>query len=386
MGGDGRQAQSVIKRTPEQDQLAGSLAGQSSPILRNIMANYAKGGVGLQDALTQAQNQPNSELTGLQSVYAQKKTQADKQAKALADNPGLTPERYMKATGEGWVDHTELAGLEQSMNAAQQKGNAQGADFADQLSLDPNTALQFATDKVQSNPILGQYFGKGGALDRTNAEEQRLASQGFKLQPEDYEAYGQASGDIARQFGQGEQDLAQSLASRGLASGGSSVAGREYSGLQGNKLEMLAKAQTDIANKRMQNTLERLGQTRNFMSQLGQQGQNALQNQYGNALSSRQQKMGERLGVVGSNQRQQQMEQDQLNKQFEQQEATKGPGLGDILGGIGGGLLGAATGGFGTAVGGGLGKSLFGAKGPKYDTQTGKLTNAYDEDTGKKIY
>jgi len=359
MGDDGRKADNVIRRTPEQDMISGSLAGQSNPALRDIMSKYASGGVNLQDALSQAQSMPSAELAGLQKTYGDKQAQSQKQAQAMKEYPGLKPEQYEKMTGQKWVDWTELSGLEQGMDAARTKGNVQGSDFASQLALDPNTALQFATDKVQNNPILGQYFGKGGALDRTNTEEQRLASQGYKLQPEDYEAYGQASGDIARQFGQQESGLAESLASRGLASGGSSVAGREYSGLQGNKNEMLAKAQTDIANKRMQNTMERLNQTRNFMSQLGQQGQNALQNQYDNALSSRKETMAERTGAVDLEQRRQQMEQDQVNKQFQQQEDTRGPGLGGVLGGIAGGLTGAFTGGLGTAVGKGLGNSMF---------------------------
>lgn len=165
----------------------------------------------------------------------------------------------------------------------------QRAAFTTELATNPLTGSKFATEQVQQNPLLGQLFGKGGTMDRTNAEEQRLSSQGFQLTPEDREAYGQASGDIARLFGSQEQNLSQSLADRGLASAPSGAAGVAFSGLQGNKNEQLAKAQMDIANQRMNNTMQRLGQTRSFLSQLGGQAEHAIQDQYGRQLSGAQQ-------------------------------------------------------------------------------------------------
>lgn len=147
-------------------------------------------------------------------------------------------------------------------------------------AFDPTAEYGKATDSVRNNAILGQLFGQGGALERANSEEQRLASQGFQLTGEDREAYGQASGDIARMFGQQEQSLAQSLADRGLSAAPSGAAGVAFSGLAGNKNEMLAKAQMDIANKRMENTMQRLNSTRSYMSTLGAQGQQAIGDQY----------------------------------------------------------------------------------------------------------
>jgi len=385
MGGDGRQAPNVIKDPRELAILQGSSLGQVDPRLRNIMSSYGQGGMSLQDALSQAKGVGTSELPGLQSAYAQKQAQSREQAQALAQNPGLKPEQYEKATGKKWVDWSELQGLEKQMGDVQSRADSMSADFSDQLALDPLTATKFATEQVQNNPILGQLFGKDGTMSRTAGEEQRLSEQGFKLTPEDREAYGQISGDIARQFGQEEQGLAESLAQRGLASAPSGVAGQAYSGLAGNKMERLAKAQMDIADRRMQNTLQRLGQTRQFLGQLGSQGASAIQDQFGRSLAGRQQKVGERMGSIGAQQKQQQMEQDQLNTGFQQQESTRGPGLGEILGGIGGGILGGVTGGLGTAIGGGMGQSLFGAKPAKFNTQTGKLINQYDPQTGQKV-
>lgn len=131
-----------------------------------------------------------------------------------------------------------------------------------------------STGQVQNNPILGQLFGPQGTMGRTAQDEQNLASRGYSLQPEDYEAYGQASGNIARMFGQSEQGLAQDLANRGLSNSG--VAGQQFSGLFGNKQEQLAQLQTQIAQRRMDMNNQRLAQTRQFLGQLGAQAQGAI--------------------------------------------------------------------------------------------------------------
>lgn len=193
-------------------------------------------------------------------------------------------------------------------------------------------------------------FGQGGTMGKTAEEEQRLATQGFQLTPEDREAYGQVSGDIARQFGQQEQNLAQSLAARGLDSSG--VATQQFAGLQGNKAEQLAGLQRQIANDRMQNTLQRLGQTRQFLSQLGQE-----QNQAVGQVSEMQNE--------ASRQRQQAAEtamnylqagQGQRNTNFAQSQSSAQPSqFGQMVGGA---LGGAAAGGqlYGALSGaGGLG-------------------------------
>ncbi len=135
------------------------------------------------------------------------------------------------------------------------------------------TSLE-ATSNVQNNGILGGLYGQGGTLDRTNALEQQEANQPWSLTNEDRSSYGQASGDIARQFGQSDQSLSQSLADRGLSNSG--VAGAAFSGSQGNKNEQLAGLQMKIANNRQQMNQQKLNSTRNFLSQLGGQANTAI--------------------------------------------------------------------------------------------------------------
>lgn len=65
----------------------------------------------------------------------------------------------------------------------------------------PASGSKLAQDQVQSDSLLSGLLGKGGSMDQALGEEKNLASRGYSLQPEDYEAYGQASGDIARLFG-----------------------------------------------------------------------------------------------------------------------------------------------------------------------------------------
>lgn len=127
---------------------------------------------------------------------------------------------------------------------------------------------------VQNNPILSQLFGAGGQMEQTNKQVTDLANRGYSLQPEDYEAYGQASGNIARMFGGQEQGLAQDMANRGLSNSG--VAGANFSGLFGNKQEQLAGLQTQIAQNRMQMNTQRLGQMQNFLTNLGAQAQSGI--------------------------------------------------------------------------------------------------------------
>jgi hypothetical protein len=143
---------------------------------------------------------------------------------------------------------------------------------------------QMATDAIRSNPMLAGLYGEGGLQSQLGAEGKDLASRGYSLQQPDYEAYGQASGDIARQFGQQEADASKMLARRGLGGASSGAAGAAFSGLAGNKNEMLAKAQTDIAQKRMQDTTQRLQANRALQAQLGQQGNAAIGDQYNRQL------------------------------------------------------------------------------------------------------
>lgn len=235
------------------------------------------------------------------------------------------------------------------------EGNGQGADQAlSNLFQTGAAGNQYAAQQVQNNPLLNGLFGEGGQLQQNEAEATRLQNQGFQLTPEDHEAYGQASGNIARLFGQQEGDLSQSLANRGLASAPSGAAGASFTGLQGNKNEQLANAQMNIANQRMQNTMQRLAQTQNFISSLGGQAQSAQAQQYGAQQqgANRQDQLNQQNF---QNQKSiQDARQSQENQGFQQQQSTAGPGLGAIAGGVGMDLLGAATGGVGSALSSGM--------------------------------
>jgi hypothetical protein len=145
---------------------------------------------------------------------------------------------------------------------------------------DYDNQMKLAEKGVQESALTKNLFGQGGLNDRLAGEEQKLASTGFQLQPEDHEAYGQVAGNVSRLFGQQEQNAAQSLARRGLASAGSGAAGATFSGLAGNKNEMLAAAQTQIAQKRMADNMQRLQQTRSLMSSLGNQGAQLSRQRY----------------------------------------------------------------------------------------------------------
>ncbi len=183
-------------------------------------------------------------------------------------------------------------------------GQAAGeqAGITDQFAIDPMTGSKLATENVQNDAILGKIFGQGGLQDRTLASEKELAGRGYSLQPEDYEAYGQAQGDIARMFGGQEQSLAQSLAQRGLASDSNGAALSGYAGLNGNKFEQLAGVQRQIANDRMQTNMKRLNDTRNQLNTMTGQGGEAIQQQYGRQLAGVKQGTDTRQKMIDSDQ------------------------------------------------------------------------------------
>jgi len=200
------------------------------------------------------------------------------------------------------------------------------------------------TRDVQNNAILGQLYGQGGSLSNAVGQEKDLANRGYSLQPEDYEAYGQASGNIARMFGQNEQSLSQAMADRGLSNSGAAASG--FSGLMGNKQEQLAGLQRQIAGDRMKMNMDRLNQTRNFIAQMGSQANTAINdeqgrgidksNQYNQVLQNRFNNAGKMLGNF----------QDQANENLQQMQQTQhGSGLSNAMSGaMIGGMSGAQIG------------------------------------------
>jgi hypothetical protein len=201
----------------------------------------------------------------------------------------------------------------------------------------PEGASQAAAKQVQTNPLFGQLFGPQGTLSRTAQQEQDLSSRGFSLQPEDYEAYGQESGNIARMFGSQEQGLAQALADRGLSNSG--VATQQFAGMYGNKQEQLAQLQRQIANDRMKMNLDRLQQTRSFLGTLGGQAQSA----YGQQFQNNRQTIGDTFsrtmdwmkGMQGQH-------NNQLDQELGSEHASTFANV--VNGGIGGAMSGARLG------------------------------------------
>lgn len=222
---------------------------------------------------------------------------ASDEAQNLSGNPTLAGQGASYGMGDmSLADYFKQAG-----NGATQQAN---------LALSPLASSRLASEQTQQDPILSQLFGKGGAMERANTEERGLADRGYSLQPEDYEAYGQASNNIARQFGAAEGSLSQALANRGLSGGGGQAANKQFSGLYGNKNEQLRTAQTDIAQKRMQTNADRLNQTRSYLTNLGSQAAGNIQNQ-------------QEQNRAGVNQRQQfgNQQADAYDRQYNQDQA-----------------------------------------------------------------
>lgn len=201
------------------------------------------------------------------------------------------------------------------------------------LASSPIGSTLVASEQLRSDPLTSGQFGEGGSLSQALAQEKDLGSRGFSLQPEDYEAYGQASGNIARQFGQTENSLAQSLAARGLSQGNSGIAQAQFTGLQGSKNEQLGQMQRQIADDRMKSNLERLNSTRSYLTNLGGLGQQAL----GGIRSANMQGMNQMVDTANSlsgNQRSDFSAQESVNQASKASElANKKQNLGDALAG-----------------------------------------------------
>lgn len=243
-------------------------------------------------------------------------------------------------------------------------------DYAGEMGL--------AEKGVQESALTRGLFGAGGLQEQLGREGQDLAGRGFQLSQEDREAYGQAAGDISRLFGQQEQQAAQSLARRGLASAGSGAAGATFSGLAGNKNEQLGRMQMQIANQRMENTRQRLFQNRQMQQDLGMSGANLAE----------QRRSGKLAGLAGAASAESALNDDRRQTLADRQGAKK-LGLLNTIGqglqrGIGqtaqqlpGMALGAATG--GASMGAGMGGNPLAQKN-KYGVDGAGGTTTYSTD------
>jgi hypothetical protein len=327
-------------------------------------------------------------------------------AKMNAGNPVFAGMK--SSAGPGWgAGNKDYDAMQKELAGVQDEGGAAQASISDLLTTNPIAAQRYLTDTIQEGPDTARLFGKGGEMDKSIAAtdefmgqgreadkyageiaqgEKDLASRGYSLKPEDYEAYGQMSDELARSFGGQEKGAAAALAARGLGATSSGNAGTLFSGIQGNKAEQLAGAQRKVANDRMNMNLQRLQAQRSFLGQQqnaanakyglaqGSRGQTTalggLQEQaksdlFNRSMGGRQQTAAEMEAAAGKQLQQQGMNQQQVNTQFEQNEATRPPSFGEVLGNVAGGALGlgvgAATGGLGAGIGKAAG-SLFTSK------------------------
>ena len=294
MGSEGKRAKDIISQTSPAEQIASQRAtALQKPGVAQALSAYGQGTTDLQSALQQAKG-------------------------AMGATPGVDP---LQAA-------TEQAAL--------------GAD----------TSRRFAGEQITQGGPGKQLYGEGGLMGQLGTEAQQLGTEGWKMQPEDVTAYGQAAGQAARMAGEQEKGLASQLAARGLASGGSGAAAQGFSGIQGNKFEQLANAQRQIADQRMARNMQMLQQNRQLQSQLGQEYEGALSGQFGREMSGTQFGRGQEQQAAQNEFQRRQAQQQQENVGFEQQEATRTPGLGEVLGGAATQALGGLAGGLGAGLGG----------------------------------
>lgn len=207
-----------------------------------------------------------------------------------------------------------------------------------------NNGTGQATEDVQNNPMLSQLFGKGGTLDNTVQQQKDQAANGFSLQPEDHTSYGQAMGNITRQFDNSDQSLAQSMSARGLSNSG--VAAQGFATQFGNKNEQLAQQQQQIAKQRFDSNLQRLGQTQQFLGQLSGQASGNINDAYNRGFQGANQQYNIAKDQSQGAQNYLGAEQGQQNNGLQQEQATQ---HGNALSSAFNGALGGAQAGMGMA-------------------------------------
>jgi hypothetical protein len=373
MGGAGKQARNFMQENKGVDLLNKQGKYASDPGLQKALQAYSSGGMSLQDAIKSVQSDHSGKKGELQKQLAHLEANKMKSRNTMGQRAGAAGvgSALLGPAGAalgglfgGGDDMEEDPAVRAQITAIQNELTGLDDDEkmnrfkTHQIFTDPTTGTLAATDQVKDNDLFKGMFGEGGLNDRLGTEEQDLAKRGFSLQPEDYEAYGQASGETARMFGAEEQGLAQALAARGLSAAPSGAAGVGFSGLMGNKSERLAGAQRKIADDRMKMNQQRLDSTRGFMME----GNKLAQAAVGDQFSRNRQGVNDYQNTLKDSAHAAQMLQGQENTGIEQVEATRGPTLGEVatstLGAAGSAGLGAFTGGLGTAAGAGIGKLL----------------------------
>jgi Zn finger protein HypA/HybF involved in hydrogenase expression len=234
-------------------------------------------------------------------------------------------------------------------------GQSQQAALGD-LATSAVSGNQVANQQAQQ--MYGQAFGQNGALSQAYGQLNNLNNQGYSLQPQDYDAMGQGSNNIARQYGASGQSLANSLSMRGFGAGQSGASGAAFSGLQGSQNEALGQMQQQIANNRMQQNMQRISQTQQFIGNMQGLNQQATNSAFQNSLSGTQAN-NNMLSAAANNATSAfsaQSAADQASVTSKNENSSSGL-IGALGTGLTTGLTGAMTGGMGS-LGIGAGKAL----------------------------
>lgn len=180
------------------------------------------------------------------------------------------------ALGNGQIQQG-LNSYGQGNQSLQDLFNSTGVSSGSNMALVENalSGQRLASDQVANDQLNKGLYGQGGLQQQAVNQATNLQNSGYTLKPEDYDAYGQAAGNISRQSGAQEGALAQALANRGLGGAQSGAANQAFSNQYGNKFEQLGQMQQQIADTRMQRNQQMLNDARNYAAQLSNQGENA---------------------------------------------------------------------------------------------------------------
>lgn len=350
----------------------------NNPQLQGIMSAFSSGQMSRQDALSAIQGISGSAGSG----YTSQKT---KDLQAQVDQVGARGSDHDTFQDPRWQQ--QLADVRSQLAQSQQDdssgSNNISSGLLDKFYTDAGTGSQLASDFVRNDAGSKGLFGQGGIQDQAQGQygalNNNLASdrealmgrdESYGLQDSDLKAYGQASSNISRLFGNAGQGLAQNLADRGLGSAPSGIANQEFSNLYGNQLEQLSKQQQQISQNRI-TTAQGLAQARttadmqqqsannSLIQSLGNDYQNAVSNQYGRQLAGAQNNYNVLAGNAGMQLNNQGLQQNVNNSLFQQEQSAKGPGLGGLFGAAAGGAIGSLAGGAGASIGANIGSNIF---------------------------
>jgi hypothetical protein len=379
MGGGGEAPKNKLEGSPGLEMLKNMPNKITDDRTMQALAAYGKGGMSLQDAIGSITDRSGQSKALNDQLRA---LQGQRGAIQAAADPGEWNDMMWMGQGGDFSKIDEARSKHQQQAQAYQAYKKQIADMDNQINsvsgqlngmkedskfdrsrihqlfTDPTTGSLAAAEQIRSNPLLSGLFGEGGMQDQLLMEQKNLAEKGFNLTDEDRTAYGEASDNTARLYGEQEGALANALAARGLSAAPSGAAAVAYSGLAGNKNEQLAAAQRKIADDRMTNNLARLDSVRNLALKSGTLATGALQDQFGRNLQGAQ----NYNNTLKDSQNAAMLEQGQENVRFESDQATQ-TNWGQLAGGILGAGVGALAGGVGTGVGASLGSSIGGALG-----------------------